>query len=160
VFEKAGLILLVGLESKRKGIHWYGNLPSIQRSAHSWALRRKETQPRLRQHSLIPNPCHIEHVTFGSSSAPVPTRLGPVLYGSCSGPFGAGFDSFMQSIVFNAEIEIYSVINSVPEPVLDRKSPPAPTKAGPDLPLRSRSRENWDRGMLYSHTTCTFETLS
>jgi hypothetical protein len=61
---------------------------------------------------------------FGSGStnlgpvltASAPTRLGPpVLYGS--GLFGAGSDAFMHSIVFNAEIEMNAVRNSVPEPV-------------------------------------------
>ncbi len=45
-----------------------------------------------------------------TASAPAPTRLGPVLYDS-----GSGSDFFMHSIVFSSEIEMNSVINSVPE---------------------------------------------
>jgi hypothetical protein len=49
-------------------------------------------------------------------TASAPTRLGPVLKGSVSGVFGKGSDFFMHYIVFNAELEINSVINSVPRP--------------------------------------------
>ncbi len=82
---------------------------------------RSRIRLRLRQSPVLTD--------FGSGSDKFGTgpysfgaghRLGPVLYGSCSGSglFGAGSDFFMYSIVFNAEIaEMNSVISPVSEPV-------------------------------------------
>ncbi len=84
--------------------------------------------------------------TRNPGAAPALTRLGPVLYGSGSGLIGAGSEFFMHSIVFNAEIEINSVINSVPEPVPGPKIGSGSEQRGTGparLPLRLRL--NWDR---------------
>ncbi len=52
----------------------------------------------------------------GTGPTPAPIRLGPVLYGSGSDLLGASFDFFMHVIILNAEIEMNTVINSVPGP--------------------------------------------
>jgi hypothetical protein len=105
---------------------------------------------------------NVAHVTVpGNESESDPTNLGPVSpYSFGSGLFGAGSDFFMHYILLNPEIEMNSVINSDPELSRERKpapaaaisgpslTAPAPTELGPDLRLRSRSRENWDCDML------------
>jgi hypothetical protein len=60
-----------------------------------------------------PEPAPTNLVPVLTALAPAPTKMEPVLYGSCL--FGAGSDFFMNSIVSNAEIEMNPIINSVAE---------------------------------------------
>ncbi len=114
------------------------------------------------------------------SSAPAPKNLGPILlqlrlrlrpgwdrsFTASATALWSRLQFYHGFIVFNGEIKMNAVINSVPEPVLGPiigsgsgsgsdwigtgLTAPAPIELWPDLRLRSRFQENWDCDMLHA----------